>query len=57
MKRLTVKKIDEIIGVLDSLEAVNDERADYFKTVAATYLRNYADRLDYVGKKSVKTKE
>ena len=57
MKRLTVKKIDEIIGVLDSLEAGNDERADYFKTVAATYLRNYADRLDYMGKKSVKTKE
>lgn len=57
MKRLTVKKIDEIIGVLDSLEAVNDERADYFKTVAATYLRNYADRLEFIGKKSVKIKE
>ena len=57
MKRLTVKKIDEIIGVLDSLEAVNDERSDYFKTVAATYLRNYADRLEFIGKKSVKIKE
>lgn len=57
MKRLTVKKIDEIIGVMDSLEAVNDERADYFKTVAATCLRNYADRLEFIGKKSVKIKE
>ena len=56
MKRLTAKKIDEIVGILDSLESV-DERTDCYKTTAATYLRNYADCLEFMGKKSVKIKE
>lgn len=57
MKRLTVKKIDEFISILESLERTRDELAEQYRSDAISYLKNYADRLDYMGKKSVKTKE
>lgn len=56
MKRLTVSRIDEIIQTLESAERI-DHRTEYHKTMAVSYLKNYADLLDGKGIKSVKLKE
>lgn len=54
MKRITVKRIDEFIKILESVEHTNDELTNMYKKYAVEYLKNYADRLDYMNKKSVK---
>lgn len=55
MKRLTLSRIDEIIQTLESAERI-DHRTEYHKTMAVSYLKNYADLLDGKGIKSVKLK-
>lgn len=56
MKRLTLSRIDEIIKNLEATEYI-DSQTQYHKSMAISYLKNYADLLDGKGIKSVKLKE
>ena len=50
---MRTSKFDRIIEELESLERV-DEKFEYNKSQAISYLKNCADRLDELGKKSIK---
>lgn len=49
---MRVSEIDKMIATLESLERV-DKTADYHKSMAIAYLKNFADCLDDKGIKSV----
>ena len=50
---MRTSKFDRIIEELESLERV-DEKFEYNKSQAISYLKNCADRLDELGIKSIK---
>jgi len=52
---MRTSKFDRIIEKSESLERV-DEKFEYNKSQAISYLKNCADRLDELGIKTVKTK-
>ena len=52
---MRTSKFDRIIEELESLERV-DEKFEYNKSQAISYLKNCADRLDELGTKTLKTK-
>lgn len=50
---MRVSEIDKMIAILESLERV-DKTADYHKSMATAYLKNFADCLDDKGVKTIK---
>lgn len=50
---MRVSEIDKMIATLESLERV-DKTADYHKSMAIAYLKNFADCLDDKGVKTIK---
>ena len=56
MKRMSIRKIDEMISLLESTERV-DGNSEYHKNMAIAYLKNYADALGDKGIKTIVIKE
>lgn len=52
MKRISIRKIDEMISLLESIEKV-DGNSEYYKNMAIAYLKNYADAIDDRGLKTL----
>lgn len=52
MKRISIRKIDEMIYLLESIEKV-DGNSEYYKNMAIAYLKNYADAIDDRGLKTL----
>lgn len=52
MKRMSIRKIDEMIYLLESIEKVDGD-SEYYKNVAIAYLKNYADAIDDRGLKTL----
>lgn len=52
MKRMSIRKIDEMIYLLESIEKV-DGNSEYYKNMAIAYLKNYADAIDDRGLKTL----
>lgn len=50
---MRVSELDKMIATLESLERV-DKTADYHKSMAIAYLKNFADCLDDKGVKTIK---
>ena len=52
MKRISIRKIDEIISLLESIEK-NGVSTEYYKNNAIAYLKNYADTVEALGLKTL----
>ena len=55
MKRISIRKIDEMISLLESIEKI-DGSSEYHKNMAIAYLKNYADAIDDHGLKTLVVK-
>ena len=53
MKRISIRKIDEMISLLESIERV-DGNSENYKNLAVAYLKNYADAIEDKGMKTVR---
>ncbi len=53
MSRIRIKKVDDMIATLESLERIDGE-SESFKKNAIQYLKLYADYLDDRGIKTIK---
>lgn len=55
MKRISIRKIDEMISLLESIERV-DGNSENYKNLAVAYLKNYADAIEDKGMKTVRVR-
>ena len=56
MTRIRIKKVDDMIATLESLERI-DGKSESFKKNAIEYLELYAQYLDDRGIKTIRVKE